>query len=102
MWNFRKKEKSPDKKDFVIYKDYKPARIVAIERRGRKYFLLITWDNLSHRGQSYEKWVRADQCKAYIPPGKKTLYQQIYGAVKLNWFQNLIVKLQNWYYGRED
>ena len=101
MWNFRKKEKSPDKKDFVIYKHYKPARIIAIEKRGRKYFLLITWDNLTYRGQSYEKWVRADQCKPYIPPGKKTLAQEIYDVVKLTWLQKLIVKLKNWYYGRK-
>lgn len=99
MWNFRKKEQFPEQKDFVIYRDYKPARILAMEKRGRKYFLLIGWNHLTHNGKIYEKWVRADQCKAYIPPGKKTLSQQIYGVVKLSWLQNLIVKLQNWFYG---
>jgi hypothetical protein len=102
MWNFRKRDKTPEQKDFVIYRDYKPARIVATERRGRRYFFLLTWSHLKVRGQAYEKWVRADECIQYIPPGKKTLYQEIYGAVKLHWLQKLIVKLKNWYYGRKD
>ena len=101
MWNRRKKEKTSEKKDFVIYKDYKPARILAAEKRGRKLYLLLTWDHLKVRGQAYEKWVKADQCKPYNPPGKKTLYQEIYGTVKLSWLQKLIVKLQNWWYGKD-
>jgi hypothetical protein len=100
MWNFRKKESLPKQKDFVIYKDYKPARIVGAERRGRKTYLLISWTNLSYKERVQEKWVKASECIPYTPLGKKTLYQEIYGAVKLTWFQNLIVKLQNWYYGR--
>jgi hypothetical protein len=102
MWNFRKKENLPKQKDFVIYKNYKPARIIGAEKRGRKTYLSLSWNNLTVQGKTYEKWVRADQCKLYTPPGKKTLYQEIYGTVKLSWFQKLIVKLQNWYYGRKD
>ncbi len=102
MWNFRKKKKTPEQKDFVIYKNYKPAKIVGAERRGKKTYLLLAWTNLPQGEKTYEKWVKASECIEYTPPGKKILSQQIYGAVKLNWLQNLIVKLQNWYYGRKD
>lgn len=102
MWNFKKKKKTPEQKDFVIYKNYKPARIVGAERRGKKTYLLLAWTNLPQGEKTYEKWVKASECIEYTPPGKKTLSQQIYGVVKLSWFQKLIVKLQNWYYGRKD
>jgi len=101
MWNSKTKRRDLlDKKDFVIYKNYPPARILALEKRGRKYFLYLSWENLSQNNKIYEKWVRADQCKEYKPEGKKTLSQQIYGVVKLTWLQNLIVKLQNWWHGK--
>jgi hypothetical protein len=102
MWNFRRKEKTPKQKDFVIYKKFKPARILAVDRKGRTPYFLISWDNLTHRGQAYQKWVKAELCTQYIPPGKKTLYQEIYGEVRnLTWFQKLIVKLKNWWYGKD-
>jgi len=101
MWSFRKKEKEPKQKDFVVYRNYKPARIVGAERKGRKTHLLLAWTNLPQGEKTYEKWVKADECIPYTPPGKKTLYQQLYGAVRLNWFQTLIVKLQNWWYGKD-
>lgn len=96
MWNFRKK--SLDYKDFVIYKDYKAARVISADKRGRKLYLLLSWDHLKMRGKSKEKWVKAELCKQYIPPGKKHLSQQIYGAVRLNWLQKIIIKIQNYWY----
>jgi hypothetical protein len=101
MWNFKKRS-LPEQKDFVLYRNYKPARIVSAERRGRNLYLLLSWTNLTHKNQAYEKWVKASECVQYTPPGKKTLYQEIYGntVAKFNWFQKLIVKLKIWWYGK--
>jgi hypothetical protein len=109
MWNFKKKKKTPEQKDFVIYKNYKPARIVGAERRGKKTYLLLAWTNLPQGEKIYEKWVKASECIEYTPSSKEySLGSAIpvpfsrKGKVPLNWWQKLIVKLQNWYYGRKD
>lgn len=103
MWNFKKRS-LPEEKDFVLYRNYKPARIIAAEKRGKKLYLLLTWTNLTHRGGTFEKWVKAEECREYNPPGKRTLYQEIYGnaAKKFSWFQKLINNLKIWWYGRKN
>lgn len=106
MLNSKKRKNSlSEDKVYVLYKDNPcPARVVAVEKRGRKHYLLIRWENFGSEQFKPEKWVRDSLCKEYKPEGKKTLYEEIYGKGKasLNWWQKLIVKLQNWWYGLKD
>jgi hypothetical protein len=83
---------------YAIYKNFPPARIKAVEKRGKKIYLLLSWTNHPHL---FNRWVNDKYCTEYVPTGKpvqKTRRIQK-TRVKLNWFQNLIVKLQNWWYG---
>lgn len=108
MLNSRKLD--PKEKVFVTYKDNYPARVIAVEKRGRKHYLLLRWDNFGGQIKP-EKWVKDTLCKEFIPTGKGTLREQIMrealkvfpnprSTIKLNWWQKLIVKLQNWWYGK--
>ena len=102
MLNSKKRKNSlSEDKVYVLYKDNPcPARVVAVEKRGRKHYLLIRWENFGSEQFKPEKWVKDALCKEYEPTGKKTLYQEIYGEkYKMSWWQKLIVKLQNWWYG---
>jgi hypothetical protein len=112
MSNFRML--SPEEKVYVIYKDFNPARVIAVEKRGRKHYLLIRWENLGDGKRSPEKWVKDSLCTEYIPLGKETNLAELRknalsvfptykanskGKANLAWWQKLIVKLQNWWYG---
>lgn len=105
MLNFRKKKKEKERK-LVIYKDNPPAEVIDIEKRGRKFYLLLRWSNYSIT----PRWVRADYCTKYTPGGTK-LTDKLGSAIpvpftrgkaRLNWFEKIIVKLQNWWYGRKN
>lgn len=95
MLNFRKKKK--EEKQLVTYKNYLPAEVIDVEKRGRKLYLLLRWSNF----HTVPKWVRADMCKPYTPDGKRVGFNP-FGKAELNWFEKFIVKLQNWWYGRKD
>jgi hypothetical protein len=86
----------PEEKVFVTYKNSLPARVIAVEKRGRKHYLLIRWDNFGSDQFKPEKWVKDTLCKEYETPNKEALLQT---RVKLAWWQKMIVKLQNWWYG---
>lgn len=112
MSNFRKLDL--EEKVYVNYKNYKPAKVVAVEKRGKNHYLLLRWENLPfYKGKYYEKWVKDTLCKEYKPTGKGVTRSEIVrnalkvfptyranrkGRTPLNWFQKLIVKLQNWWY----
>jgi len=117
MSNFR--TLGPDEKVYVSYKHYKPARVVAVEKRGRKHYLLLRWENFTFgMGKPhYEKWVKDSFCVEYKPTGKGTTLAELKrnalsvfptyranrkGKVTLAWWQKLIIKLQNWWYGIKD
>lgn len=113
MSNFR--TLGPDEKVYVNYKNYNPARIVAVEKRGRKHYLLLRWENFfGYKGRYFEKWVKDSFCVEYKPTGKGTTLAELKrnalsvfptyranrkGKVTLAWWQKLIIKLQNWWYG---
>ena len=101
MLNSKKRQNSlSEEKVFVTYKDNLPARVIDVEKRGRKIYLLLRWENFGGDQFKPERWVKDTLCVEYKPTGKKTLYQQIYGEkFKMSWWQSLIVKLQNWWYG---
>lgn len=88
----------PDEKKYVIYKDFPPARVIAVEKRGRKYYLLIRWENFAGAVSPPEKWVKDTLCKEYTPEKPSASYKAP-GRIPLNWWQKFIVKLQNWWYG---
>lgn len=99
MLNFRKKKK--EERELVTYKNYLPAEVIDVEKRGRKLYLLLRWSNF----HTVPKWVRADMCKPYTPEPKekKSVFTLVSrGKAELNWFEKFIVKLQNWWYGRKD
>ena len=98
MSNFRLL--SSDEKKYVIYKDFPPARVVAVEKRGRKHYLLIRWENFTGTVSLPEKWVKDTLCKEYTPEKPSASYKAP-GRIPLNWFQRLIVILQNWWYGNK-
>ena len=98
MSNFRLL--SSDEKKYVIYKDFPPARVVAVEKRGRKHYLLIRWENFTGTVSFPEKWVKDTLCKEYTPEKPSASYKAP-GRIPLNWFQRLIVKLHNWWYGNK-
>ena len=101
----------PEEKVYVTYKDNPPARVIAVEKRGRKHYLLLRWDNLGHGQFKPERWVKDTFCTEYNPTGKGVSLQEKRrralsislhkGRVKLAWWQKLIVKLQNWWYGED-
>jgi hypothetical protein len=90
----------PEEKVFVIYKDNPPARVIAVEKRGRKHYLLLRWDNLGGDVFKPEKWVKDTLCTEYKPEGSQKYKAP--GRMPLNWLQKLIVKLQNWWYELRD
>ena len=96
MSNFRLLD--PDEKKYVIYKNSAPARVIAVEKRGRKYYLLIRWENFAGAVSPPEKWVKDTLCKEYISEKPEVSYEAP-GKMPLKWWQKIIVKLQNWYYG---
>lgn len=117
MSNFRTLK--PHEKVYVNYKNYKPAKVVAVEKRGRKYYLLLRWENFSFgtNRPHYEKWVKDSLCTEYKPTGKGTTLEEVKRAAlnvfpayrgrkktraSLAWWQKLIIKLQNWWYGIKD
>lgn len=105
MLNFRKKKREEERK-LVRYKNYPPAEVIDIEKRGRKFYLLLRWSNC----HLVPKWVRADKCENYVYSNlkfKDSLGSAIpvpftRGKARLNWFERIIVKLQNWWYGRKN
>ena len=109
MLNSKKRKNSlSEDKVYVLYKDNPcPARVVAVEKRGRKHYLLIRWENFGSEQFKPEKWVRDSLCKEYEPTKKNSLGSAIpvpfskKGKAALNWWQKLIVKLQNWWYGED-
>jgi hypothetical protein len=87
----------PEEKVYVIYKNNPPARVIAVEKRGRKHYLLIRWENYGGQQFKPEKWVQDTLCKEVkIDKPKKPFYKAP-GRVALSWWQKLIVKFQNWY-----
>lgn len=103
MFNSKKRKNSlSEDKVFVLYKDNPfPARVVAVEKRGRKYYLLIKWVNLGGEFKP-EKWVREVLCKEINPKDRKILYEEIYEEEdEMSWWQKLIVKFKNWWYGED-
>jgi hypothetical protein len=88
----------PEEKVFVIYKDNPPAKVVAVEKRGRKHYLLLRWENLGQGQFKPEKWVKDTLCTEYKPEGSQKSFYKAPGRMPLNWWQKLIVKLQNWWY----
>ena len=114
MSNFRKL--APEEKVYVIYKNYKPARVIDVEKRGRKHYLLLRWENYSFgtNKPKYEKWVKDTLCTEFKPTGKGTTLAELRrntlkvfpsykanskGRTKLAWWQKLIINLQNYLYG---
>jgi hypothetical protein len=86
---------------FALYKHYPPARVVKMDKRGRRLYLLLRWDNVMGGTHPPEKWVKAHRCEEYIPGGTqnkaKTELKPPY-KVEPNWWQRIVIKLQNWYY----
>lgn len=100
MLNSKKRQNSlSEDKVYVLYKDNPcPARVIAVEKRGRKIYLLLRWENYGGQIFKPEKWVKDTYCEEYTPTGKeKSLFKG--GRLDLSWWQKLIVKLQNWWYG---
>lgn len=114
MSNFRKL--APEEKVYVIYKNYKPARVIAVEKRGRKHYLLLRWENYSFgtNQPKHEKWVKDTLCTEFKPEGKLSYqekvnkklksaglprFSNVKGRTKLAWWQKLIINLQNYLYG---
>ena len=116
MLNSHKSFKSlEEEKVYVLYRDLPPARVVSVEKRGRKHYLLLRWENLGNGVRYPERWVKDTYCTEYTPTGKGETKADIIqkeirrralkvfpsykkGRLSLNWFQKLIVKLQNWWY----
>lgn len=99
MSNFRLLD--PDEKKYVLYKNSAPVRVIAVEKRGRKYYLLIRWENFAGAVSSPEKWVKDTLCKEYTPKKSEAKYKAP-GKLLLKWWQKIIVKLQNWWYGLKE
>ena len=103
-----------EEKVYVLYKDNPfPARVISVEKRGKNHYLLIRWENFGGAVFKPEKWVKDTLCKEHKPTGKGVTRSEIVrnalkvfptyranrkGRISLNWFQKLIVKLQNWWY----
>jgi hypothetical protein len=104
MLNSKKKNSLSEEKVYVLYKDNPPARVVDVEKRGRKIYLLLRWENFGGEQLKPEKWVKDSLCEEFKPTGKRSSDFPTYkgrtrGKAPLNWIQKLIVKLQNWWYG---
>ena len=93
---------SNSKTQYVLYKHYPPAVIRGAERRGRKNYVLLAWTNYA----ILDKWVRLSACTPYEIGGTKPRKGLAIpvpfsrGRLGLNWYQKIIVKLQNWWYGK--
>jgi hypothetical protein len=103
MLNSKKRHNSlTEEKVYVLYKDNPcPARVIDVEKRGRKIYLLLRWENFGNEQFKPEKWVREALCKEYKPEGPQTPSYKAPGRMALNWWQKLVVKFQNWWYGEE-
>jgi hypothetical protein len=111
MLNSKKQNSLSEEKVYVLYKDNPPARVVDVEKRGRKIYLLLRWENFGSEQFRPERWVKDSLCEEFKPTGKGLARQKIVqNALKvfpnykgrskwpLTWWQKLIVKLQNWWY----
>lgn len=96
MLNFKKKKVQEKKPKLVVYKDYPPAQVIDAERRGKHLYLFLRWGNYHIN----PKWVKASLCSLYEAPGKRVSFNP-FGRAKLNWFEKLIVRLQNLWYGKD-
>lgn len=91
---------SNSKEQYVLYKHYPPAVVRGAEKKGRKIYLLLVWTNYAFT----DKWVKASVCKEYFPGGSKSEKGLAIpvpfsrGKVGLNWFQRIVVDIQNWWY----
>jgi hypothetical protein len=109
-----RKNSLSEEKVYVLYKDNPPARVVDVEKRGRKIYLLLRWGNFGSEQFRPERWVKDSLCEEFKPTGKGITRTEVVknalrvfptyranrkGRTPLNWFQKLIVKLQNWWYG---
>lgn len=103
MLNSKKRHNSlTEDKVYVLYKDNPfPARVMAVEKRGRKHYLLLRWENLGGAVFKPEKWVKDTLCEEYFPEGSQKPSYKAPGRLALNWWQKLIVKFQNWWYGED-
>ena len=100
-WN--KQQKTFTDTDLVTYRNWKPARLIAKEKRGRKYYFLLSWDNLTVEGKSFQRWVKAEDCTLYKPKSKKELTKKAlskYGKTELSWWQKIIINIQDWWYDK--
>jgi hypothetical protein len=102
MWNFKKEKNSlSEEKVYVLYKNNSnPARVMAVEKRGKNIYLLLRWENYASE-QFKPKWVREALCVAFTPEELQKPSYKALGRIALKWWQKLIVKLQNIWYGRK-
>jgi hypothetical protein len=91
-----------EEKVYVLYKDNPwPARVIDVEKRGRKIYLLLRWENFGNEQFKPEKWVREALCVEFTPEGSQKPSYKAPGKMALKWWQKLIVKFQNIWYGRK-
>lgn len=104
MLNSKKQNSLSEEKVYVLYKNNPPARVVDVEKRGRKIYLLLRWENFGNEQFKPERWVKDSLCEEFKPTEKRTSNFPTYkgrtrGKAPLKWWQKLIVKFQNWWYG---
>jgi hypothetical protein len=98
MLNSKRQNSLSEEKVYVLYKDNPPARVVDVEKRGRKIYLLLRWENFGSEQFRPERWVKDSFCKEFKPEGSQKPFYKAPGKVVLTWWQKLIVKFQNWWY----
>jgi hypothetical protein len=49
--------------EFAKYRNFPPARIISMDKKGHKLYLLLSWDN---RKDLPSKWVRAKECRFHM------------------------------------
>jgi hypothetical protein len=74
---------------------------MAVEKRGKNIYLLLRWENYGNEQFKPEKWVREALCVEFTPEGPQKPSYKAPGRMALNWWQKLIVKFQNIWYGRK-
>lgn len=79
---------------YATYKDHPPARIKQVKTEKGKIYLLLSWSNY----HLSDRWVPDSICTEYIPKSSP----KHPGTSSLNWYQKLIINLQNIYYAYRD
>lgn len=94
MAQYNPKGSLAEEKVYAIYKNNPPARVIKVDKYGKHIYLLLRWENSSMP----DKWVKDTQCTEYTMPETKkkpTPSKPQPGKAELNWWQKLIIHLQN-------